>query len=350
MDNDSDVSERPIHTWNKVVWNWNTSLQLVLAIIGIMGNALVIAVYVRRKEMRNKTGTFILHLAIADLMTSVAIIPLPTIVDVGTGYIGTIYCKVIHTNVVLWISIVASVFLLTTLSGERFLAVAYPLKYRIVFTQKRTYYVISGVWFVAVLLNTNSFYLGVNDNGICRIRYLEQSFQIVQGAGIFLIEFAIPLIIMISANIATAQELKSQAKNLLARNESRDGPAFSLLRTRKKVIEMLAIVVISFTLCWTPDQVCYFLYNIGALPTNFLYGHVYRTLVLLAFCNSCGNPFIYASKNKKFRTGFQAMLPSFRSNKVGPVLPTSSRQSARENQVYSTQLQNGPGHSCIPPR
>ncbi len=356
MDNDTsdydvsvitNVSLIPLNTWNHVVWNWNTALQFVLAIIGIMGNAVVIAVYMRRKDMRNKTGTFILHLAIADLMTSVAIIPLPTIADVGTGYIGTFYCKVIHTNVVLWISIVASVFLLTTLSVERFLAVSYPVKYRSVFTQKKTYYVIAGVWIYSVLLNTNSFYLGVNDNGICKIRYLEQSFQIVQGAGIFLIEFAIPLIIMISANIATVQELKSQAKTLSARNESRDGPAFSLLRTRKKVIEMLAIVVISFTVCWTPDQVCYFLYNIGALPKHFLFGSVYRLLVLLAFCNSCGNPFIYAAKNKKFRSGFQAMLPSFRSNKVGPVLPESG-PSSRENQVYNTQLRNGPGGRTFP--
>ena len=345
MDNyTSFLPENPFNDLNHVhvEWTWNTALQLVFAIIGIMGNTVVIAVYMRKKEMRNKTGTFILHLAIADLLTSIAIIPRPIDVKVGTGYLGVFYCKFVYTNVVLWISIVASVFLLTTLSVERFLAVAYPVKYRSVFTQKKTYYVIAGCWITAVVLNTNSFYLGVNNQGWCKIRFLQPYFQITQGAGIFLIEFAIPLIFMISANIATAQELKSQARTLLARNESRDGPAFSLLRTRKKVIEMLAIVVISFTVCWTPDQVGYFLYNIGALPKDFLFGTLYRCLVLLAFCNSCGNPFIYAAKNKKFRTGFQEMLPRFKTNKVGAMLPNSN-PSSRENQVFNTQLRNGQG-------
>ena len=112
------------------------------------------------------------------------------------------------------------------------------MKYRSVFTQKKNYYVIAGCWITAVVLNTNSFYLGVNNQDWCKIRFLQPYFKITQGASICLIEFAIPLIFMISANIATAQELKSQARTLLARNESRDGPAFSLLRTRKKVIKM----------------------------------------------------------------------------------------------------------------
>ena len=341
MENDTLLDN---HQWQSVQWNWHNALQLAFAIIGIAGNSIVIAVYMRKKDMRNKTGTFILHLAIADLMTSVAITPRPIRTDVGTGFIGTLYCKLIYTNILLWISIVASVFLLTTLSVERFLAVVYPVKYRNVFTKQRTYYVITAVWICAVVLNTNSLYLGVNNGGTCKIRYLKQSFQIVQGAGIFLLEFSIPLIIMIAANIATAQELKSQAKTLLARNESRDSPAFSLLRTRKKVIEMLAIVVISFSVCWTPDQVGYFLYNVGVLPSEFLFSPLYSTFVLLAFCNSCGNPLIYAVKNKNFRTGFMEIFPALRSNKVRPVLPitinNATAMTGREHHVFTTQLRN----------
>ena len=156
----------------RVPWDWRLISQLILAVIGILGNSLVIHVY--RCNMRNlkkkaSTNIFIAALAVADLITSISTLPFPTLSYVPDNIGGHVYCKLVASFNVMWVSIVASVFTLTTLAVERFVAVAYPLRYKRIFTLKTTRVVIAAIWLSAFILNSFGFYT-VNRTVYCEWR------------------------------------------------------------------------------------------------------------------------------------------------------------------------------------
>lgn len=70
---------------------------------------------------------------------------------------------------------------------------------------------------------------------------------------------------------------------------------------------MLLIVVILFAVCWTPllvDQVLVSFGHVDNLHMGFL-KPMRIAFNILAYANSCINPFVYAFMSKNFRDGFK---------------------------------------------
>ncbi|CAN7941379.1 unnamed protein product [Ixodes pacificus] len=72
---------------------------------------------------------------------------------------------------------------------------------------------------------------------------------------------------------------------------------------------MVMVVAAAFALSWTP----YFLVSmVTQFGTNYLerqnYFFTMLSINLLAFLNSCVNPFIYAAMSSRFRAGFRRIL------------------------------------------
>ena len=142
-----------------VPWDWRYVVQLFLAIIGILGNSLVIHIFRVNKQLKGKpTNVFIVALAVADLITSIAIIPIPELSRVPQKTSGSFYCKVVFSSNVMWISIVASIGTLTTLSVGRYIAVRYPSRYKHIFSQKNMVIIIACIWLFGFAQNTFVYY------------------------------------------------------------------------------------------------------------------------------------------------------------------------------------------------
>ncbi|XP_071803333.1 allatostatin-A receptor-like [Asterias amurensis] len=301
----------------RVTWDWFSIVKLTLAIFGILGNALVIVVYIKKLRHSN-SNQLIAILAIADLLTSVATIPKPSLLVVPNNTAGKAYCKIIESDVIMWISIVASIFTLTLLSVERYFAVVRPLKHRSAFNKARLRYYVVGVWISAITLNVASFYVThVSDDNVCVLIWPSPTFQGFYGVTLFIVEFMIPVAVMVVSHFHAIRELKKQADALLARNESQSSPAFSLLRSRRLVIRMVLIVVITFIVCWAPDQIGFLVLNLGGLSPSYFRSLTYRCFTVLAFINSCANPIIYICLNKNFRAGVIKLNPFSARGKVG---------------------------------
>ncbi|XP_022080135.1 somatostatin receptor type 5-like [Acanthaster planci] len=314
-DNTSKLDEQE---WvSTLIWDWIEILRLIFAITGIIGNTLVIIVYVHRRRMRNTTNAFIVNLAVADLITSIFIIPVPVLSNIPPIWVGRMYCKTIFNSVFMWISIVASILTLTMVSLERYFAVVHPVKYRVIFSKWRPRAIMACAWLCSIIINTfNLYVVDLHKGGYCYNNWPSLGFRYLIATSVFLLEYFVPMIIMLVANIVTVRTLKSQARALLQRDQSRFSPAYSLLEARRKVIETLLIVVITFIVCWTPDQIGFYIYHFGGVPESYIREPLYRFMVLLAFANSCANPIIYAFKNKHFRHGFMNMIRR-KGNRIG---------------------------------
>src|SRR6218665_715435 len=65
-------------------------------------------------------------------------------------------------------------------------------------------------------------------------------------------------------------------------------------KTQMNVVKTFLIISGCFVLCWLPNRVYFFLFNVSII-TDFSSNARYIT-VFLAFLNVCFNPFIYAAK------------------------------------------------------
>ena len=296
-----------------VPWDWRLILQLVLAVIGVVGNSVVIHVHLQTRKIEkartNNYKTYIAFLAFADLLTSICIIPYPLLSHVPDNILGHFYCKVVFTSNIMWISIVASVLTLTALTSERYIAIAYPMMYKDVFTVTTTKIIIAVIWIVSILFNTFMYFVTHLKHGQCIFDFGSQRTQTMIGLATFLLEYLIPVIIMLATNLRAIRLLQRQSKAFSDKQTSTH--KLNLLRARKRVINMLLAVIIAFIICWSPDQVAFLAFNLGYVPFHFLGGHMYRAFVVLAFANSCFNPVLYALTNKDFREAFKRhLIPS----------------------------------------
>jgi hypothetical protein len=85
-------------------------------------------------------------------------------------------------------------------------------------------------------------------------------------------------------------------------------------RSKVKVIKMLLVVVVSFALSWLPLYVLFTRVKFGGHPSSETEEAIIHALLPIAqwlgASNSCVNPILYAFFNRKFRTGFKAIITS----------------------------------------
>ncbi|XP_072179172.1 galanin receptor type 2-like [Diadema setosum] len=297
---DTTISYSFEWSWKHVSWPWWQILQLIFAMVGVIGNLLVILVLFRWRRRRCSTDTLIAGLAVADLMTSIFVIPHDEIDTLPNTPLGQLYCRVVHSSVLMWTSICASIFTLTTIAIERLMAIRYPFTYQRLFTAHRSTIALGFIWVLAFVVNTYSLYITYIKEGACIVQFPSPTFQKVVGVALFLIEYVVPVIVMVFAHILTIRSLRVRTQNLTSGTEQQKH-ALKLLTARRRVIRLLLIVIVTFVICWTPDQLGFLAFNVGLVHYTHLYSPLYRVFVVLAFANSCVNPIIYASRNPNFR-------------------------------------------------
>ncbi|XP_071500768.1 allatostatin-A receptor-like [Diadema antillarum] len=311
----SNVSPKALSTgwsWQDIVWSWWLILQMFTAMLKIVGNSLVIIVLFTRRELSRSTDTLIGALAAADLLASIFMIPLPLPTTVPSSVLGQMYCKVVYTSIFLWVSFDASIFTLTTISVERYIAVAYPFHFKQLVTRKRVVVVIVANWIVAFMITSFEFKVASVENSTnrCSSAFPSKAVQMLIGIILFLMLFAIPALLSLTMQAMTAHTLYRQS--MLFRKEGNQefasNPSARHLAARKRVLQMLFIVVLVFIVCWAPSQCLYFIFNLGLLPHSYLYSPLNNALVVLSFGNSCANPIIYTVRYPEFRAAIGDLL------------------------------------------
>ena len=158
----SNKIKTPALTQSKEVAGISAATQVTYSIIctiAILGNALVIMVFVWDKKLLKKSyNLLILSLAIADVLTAITLITNPGFVlgdsfPVSTNpVLGEIFCRVIWSRAFIFQLVVFSVYLSLALTTERWFAVVKPQKYCAFFSKKRIliYVVSSWVWSFAL--------------------------------------------------------------------------------------------------------------------------------------------------------------------------------------------------------
>lgn len=121
----------------------------IIWIVGVLGNGTLVVVFLRHRAMRNVPNTYILSLALADLLVIVTCVPFTSVLYTVESYPwGEAVCKLSETAKD--VSVGVSVFTLTALSAERYCAIVNPL--RKLQTRPLTVLAAALIWLLAAAL------------------------------------------------------------------------------------------------------------------------------------------------------------------------------------------------------
>ena len=263
-------------------------------------------------------------------------IPLPIVKRVPLTILGEMYCTLIDSRWFMWTSAVASIMTLTCIPIERYIAVVYPLRCKELLSRTRIRTAIVLSWLMGVTLHFPFSFANNLDPSQqrCDWKFPSREIQNILGVVLFVFEFLIPMILNVTLQMLTARALHRQARLYLGEDRRLDeaSPSARHILAKKRVLQTVSIVVILFIVCWGPILISFLAFDLGILPDAYIYSNLYRVLVILGFCNSCVNPFIYAVRNPEFR---KAMRELFNPKKtVAPLFDDRATKSTfRETSV-----------------
>ncbi|XP_055310999.1 neuropeptide CCHamide-1 receptor-like [Sitodiplosis mosellana] len=294
----------------------------IIFLAGLMGNGMLIAVFVKHRAMRNVPNTHILSLSIADLMLILTAVPFVSVVyTVESWPWGTGVCMI--SEFMKDFSTGVSVFTLVAMSCDRFVAIVNPLRrFRGTgVTGKRTtlatVMIAAFIWMLAILcaapalIGSNVKHAYVNKNTSFKYCYpFPEEFGEDYAKGIvlakFLVYYAIPLVIiglfyiMIAIHLAYGAGVPGEMQGAMRQVKAR----------RKVAITVITFVAI-FCICFFPQHafMLWFYFNKNSHAEYNAFWHVLRIIgFCLSFGNSCANPIALYFVSAAFRKHFNRFL------------------------------------------
>ncbi|GAB0189482.1 neuropeptide FF receptor 2 [Grus japonensis] len=294
---------------------------LLIFLLCMVGNGVVCFIVLRSKRMRTVTNLFILNLAVSDLLVGIFCMPTTLLDNIIAGWpFGSLVCKM--SGMVQGISVSASVFTLVAIAVDRFRCIVYPFKQKL--TISTALVVIAVIWFLAVaIMCPSAVMLRVQEEKNFRVILgygnetrpvywcredwpdpgMRRIYTTVLFANIYLAPLS--LIIVMYARISTALFNAAVPAAGKHSHERRHGAP----KKKQKVVQMLIIVALLFTLSWLPLWTLMMLSdyaNLSDLQLRVINIYIYPFAHWLAFFNSSVNPIIYGFFNENFRRGFRA--------------------------------------------
>ncbi|KAG5270947.1 hypothetical protein AALO_G00174130 [Alosa alosa] len=282
-------------------------LYSVALVLGLLGNGLVLAVLWKKKRTWSVTDTFILHLALADVLL---LFTLPFwAVEASRGWIfGTALCKI--TGAVFKINFYCGIFLLACISVDRYVSIIHAVQ---MYSRKKPWVVQASclaVWFICCLLSIpdwlylSSSYDPRRDKTECVPLY-----PVPQGnwrSGFrwlyHILGFLLPAAVMVLCYTRILLRLCRGSQNL----------------QKQRAMRVIVALVIAFFISWTPYNLTLMADTLQTNNSSASGNASCDTLTTLdisltitsslGYLHCCINPVLYAFVGVKFRQQLVEML------------------------------------------
>ncbi|KAI9529367.1 hypothetical protein NQZ68_011072 [Dissostichus eleginoides] len=276
-------------------------LYLVLCILGLAGNSLVVIAILKLDKLSSSTTVYIFNLALADGLFMVG---LPFLVSQNfqnKWMFGDIACKVVM--VLDGLNQFTSIFCLTAMSIDRYMALSDPLKFARWRTPRCAKIVSAFLWLFSLLTILPMALHFSSDRGLCIPDLDSDAWWLGVLSYTFVMGFALPFTVMTASYAALLLTMRSQR----IRMTTTTTPNFETHRLESQVTKMVVAVVVVFGICWLPFYTLnfYALYQTGLYLT---FARAFELIVLLSYSWSCANPILYTCFSETFRRYFRTLL------------------------------------------
>ncbi|XP_065152879.1 mu-type opioid receptor [Paramisgurnus dabryanus] len=282
-----------------------TALYSIVCVLGLLGNVLVMYVIIRYTKMKTATNIYIFNLALADALAT-STLPFQSVnYLMGTWPFGDVLCKIVLS--IDYYNMFTSIFTLTTMSVDRYIAVCHPVKALDFRTPRNAKIVNVCNWIlssaiglpVMVMASTTFEYhsssLAVVD---CTLLFPHPSWywENLLKICVFIFAFIMPVLIITVCYGLMILRLKSV--RMLSGSKEKD-------RNLRRITRMVLVVVAVFIVCWTPIHIFVIIKALVTIPNSLLQTVTWHFCIALGYTNSCLNPVLYAFLDENFKRCFR---------------------------------------------
>ncbi|XP_044286988.1 relaxin-3 receptor 1 [Varanus komodoensis] len=326
----------------------------VVCALGLVGNMLVLYL-MKSKWRKSSINLFVTCLAVTDFQF-VLTLPFWAVENAldFTWLFGKAMCKILSYMTAM--NMYASVFFLTAMSVARYQAVASALKTRrqggLLGGCSSARWLCVLIWLLAILASLPNGIFSTTSTifseEFCLVRIPDSQGNNTQfWLGLYhaqkvLLGFVLPLGVITLCYLLLVRFISDRHVGA-----SSHGPS---TKRRSKVTKSVTIVVLSFFLCWLPNQALTtwgILIKLNLLhfsPGYFLsQAYLFPITVCLAHSNSCLNPIFYCLMRREFRKALKKLLWRIASPSVATMRPfTATTKPEQEEQALHALMPVNP--------
>nr|XP_040129228.1 neuropeptide FF receptor 1 [Ictidomys tridecemlineatus] len=299
---------------------------VLIFLLCMVGNALVCFIVLKNRHMRTVTNMFILNLAVSDLLVGIFCMPTTLVDNLITGECGQGATRVSPAPPPHNFSARAPPpprsLPLSPHSRHRFRCIVHPFREKL--TLRKALVTIVVIWALALLIMCPSavtltvtreehhFMVDARNRSYplysCWEAWPEKGMRKVYTAVLFAHIYLAPLALIVVMYARIARKL-CKASGPARDNAEVAAESGRASRRKARVVHMLVMVALFFTLSWLPLWALLLLIDYGQLSEpqlHLLSVYAFPFAHWLAFFHSSANPIIYGYFNENFRRGFQA--------------------------------------------
>ncbi|XP_060115391.1 motilin receptor [Heteronotia binoei] len=310
-----------------------TVVCLALLVLGVVGNVLTVMVMGRCRELRNTTSLYLGSLAVSDLLLLLLGLPLDLyrLWRSRPWVLGSVMCSVWH-----WSSeacAYCSVLHLTALTAERYLAICFPLRAKVLVTRRRVKALLVVLWAVALLSAAPFLFLvGVRQAGNVSFSrecgptaHARQSGLLSTMLWITTCYFVLPVLCLYVLYSFIIRELLHSKKAHLS------GASH---RSHQQTVRMLVVLVLAFVICWLPFHIGRIIY-INSRDSKMMHFSQYFNIFALQlfYLSASINPILYNLISKRYRAAAYKLLMT---NRAGERASTIIRETVGYTETSSS--------------
>ncbi|KAJ7393025.1 hypothetical protein OS493_008273 [Desmophyllum pertusum] len=297
----------------------------VILLVSLIGNILVALVIYKNQEFRKSINYFVFNMAVSDLFTPLTIMPIK-IVEIISGSVswkvdspwilGNMLCKLSYF--LPDVSLAVSIGSLLLISMDRFIAVVFPLKVKLISSTLRLCSILC-TWIIAIAVHAPYFYtfrLFTNTNeSFCRSQWesafdhhVETQKRYVTATSItfYLVPICL-LAIMYGSIVWTLKTNNTQTKHKIYSQRTRRH------QHNKNIMRMSVAIIITFLICIIPlvvfTFISLFLWNWEEPPICAFLTWIPFICLFMLHSWSALNPCICFVFSENYRNGLRQILP-----------------------------------------
>ena len=281
---------------------------IFLAIINMMaifGNISVCYAVYRNQRLRSVSNMFVVALAVSDLLISVSCMPLSVATLVQSRWVfGTTVCQL--QGFAIFTFAMSSLNTMGIIAISRYFCAVKPARYIVLFRKQRIVLYTAAVWCMALigsvppLIFQTGGYTFQPAKAMCMYPFQT---NIAYTAFIECVFVAAPFTLI---TFCYAKVFYSVSRSNRVFTQENNPEQLRANVEEAKVTKTLALVMVSFALCWLPISIMDHIDAARGEPT--LPRKMYLTYGFLAYLSSAVNPFIYGATNRRFRQEYKTIL------------------------------------------
>ncbi|XP_075775155.1 lysophosphatidic acid receptor 6 [Pelodiscus sinensis] len=300
-------------------------------VLGLISNCVAIYIFTFTLKMRNETTTYMLNLAISDLLF---VFTLPfRIYYFAIQYwpFGDILCKISVT--MFYTNMYGSIFFLTCISVDRFLAIVHPFWSKTLRTKQNATIVCVAVWITVIAgsipasffqstvpLNDSSTKVlndtSTTNQSTCFENFPNSTWKTYISRIVIFIEivgFFIPLILNVTCSTMVLRTLNKPVT--LSRNKL----------SKKKVLRMIFVHLVIFCFCFVPYNITLILYSLMRTQRwiNCSLVTAVRTMYPITLCiavsNCCFDPIVYYFTSETIQNSIKSRVTRLQDSRCSEI-------------------------------